>query len=72
MAKEEPLAFPGVVSEILPNTLFRVTLENDREIVADTGGPVRKDRITLATGDRVMVEITAYDLTRGRIMLRVL
>lgn len=72
MAKQEPLEMPGVVSEVLPNTLYRVTLEDDREIIADLSQKMRQDPVQVAAGDRVMVEMTRYDLTRGRITLRVL
>ncbi len=71
MAKEEPLEMPGVVSEVLPNTLYRVTLEDDREIIADLSQKLRQDPVPVATGDHVMVEMPPYDLTRGRITLRV-
>ncbi len=70
MAKEELLEFPGVVSELLPNATFRVTLENDHEIIAHTAGKMRKNRIRVLTGDRVLVEMTPYDLTKGRITYR--
>ena len=72
MAKQEPLEMPGVVSEVLTNTLYRVTLEDDREIIADLSQKMRQDPVQVAAGDRVMVEMTRYDLTRGRITLRVL
>lgn len=71
MAKEELLEFPGVVSEVLPNAMFRVKLENDHEIVAHTAGKMRKNRIRVAAGDKVLVEMTPYDLTKGRITFRV-
>jgi translation initiation factor IF-1 len=70
MSKEELLEFPGVVSELLPNATFRVTLENDHEIIAHTAGKMRKNRIRVLTGDRVLVEMTPYDLTKGRITYR--
>ena len=71
MAKEELLEFPGTVSEVLPNATFRVKLENDHEIIAQTAGKMRKHRIRVAAGDKVLVEMTPYDLTRGRITFRV-
>lgn len=71
MSKEEPLEVPGVVSEVLPNAIFRVKLDNDREIVADTDSRLHKARIEVAAGDQVIVEIMPYDLTKGRIILRV-
>jgi len=71
MAKEELLEFPGVISEVLPNAMFRVKLENDHEIIAHTAGKMRKNRIRVAAGDKVLVEMTPYDLTKGRITFRV-
>ena len=70
MAKEELLEFPGMVSELLPNATFRVKLENDHEIIAHTAGKMRKNRIRVSAGDKVMVEMTPYDLTKGRITYR--
>lgn len=70
MAKEEVLEFNGVVTELLPNAMFRVKLENDHEILAHTAGKMRKNRIRVLAGDRVSVEITPYDLTKGRITFR--
>ena len=64
MAKEEMLEFPGVVTELLPNATFRVKLENDHEIIAHTAGRMRKNRIRVLAGDKVLVEMTPYDLTR--------
>jgi translation initiation factor IF-1 len=70
MAKEEMLEFPGVVTELLPNATFRVKLENDHEIIAHTAGRMRKNRIRVLAGDKVLVEMTPYDLTKGRITYR--
>ena len=70
MAKEELLEFPGTVSELLPNATFRVKLENDHEIIAHTAGKMRKNRIRVLVGDDVLVELTPYDLTKGRITYR--
>ena len=71
MAKEELLEFPGVVSELLPNATFRVLLEdNNHEIIAHTAGKMRKNRIRVLVGDEVLVELTPYDLTKGRITYR--
>lgn len=70
MSKEELLEFPGVVSELLPNATFRVKLENDHEIIAHTAGKMRKFRIRVMVGDKVDVEMTPYDLTKGRITFR--
>jgi translation initiation factor IF-1 len=70
MAKEELLEFEGTVTELLPNATFRVKLDNDHEILAHTSGRMRKNRIRVLQGDRVLVEMTPYDLTRGRITYR--
>jgi translation initiation factor IF-1 len=70
MAKEDILEFPGVVKELLPNATFRVELENGHEIIAHTAGKMRKNRIRVLAGDKVQVEMTPYDLTKGRINYR--
>ena len=70
MAKEEVLEFEGHVAELLPNAVFRVQLDNDHEVLAHTSGKMRKNRIRVLAGDRVMVEMTPYDLTKGRITFR--
>lgn len=70
MAKEDILEFTGTVTELLPNAMFRVRLDNDHEILAHTAGKMRKYRIRVLAGDRVNVEMTPYDLTKGRITFR--
>ena len=70
MAKEEALEFQGEVTELLPNAMFRVKLENEHEILAHTSGRMRKNRIRVLAGDQVTVEMTPYDLTKGRIVFR--
>jgi len=70
MAKEELLEMKGLVLELLPNAMFRVKLENDHEIIAHTAGKVRKNRIRILAGDEVQVELTPYDLSKGRITYR--
>lgn len=70
MAKEELLEFEGTVEELLPNATFRVKLENDHVIIAHTAGKMRKNRIRVLAGDKVLVEMTPYDLTKGRITYR--
>lgn len=70
MAKEELMEFNGVVEEVLPNAMFRVKLENDHEVLAHTAGKMRKFRIRILAGDKVVVEMTPYDLTKGRIIFR--
>ena len=70
MAKEEVLEYSGTVTELLPNAMFRVVLDNEHEILAHTAGKMRKHRIRVLAGDRVNVEMTPYDLTKGRITFR--
>lgn len=70
MAKEEVLQFTGTVVEALPNATFRVKLENGHEILAHTSGKMRKFRIRVMVGDKVEIEMTPYDLTKGRIAFR--
>ena len=70
MAKEELLEMRGMVVELLPNAMFRVKLENDHEVLGHTAGKMRKNRIRVLTGDEVLVELTPYDLTKGRITYR--
>ena len=70
MPKEEMIEIQGVVKEVLPNAMFRVVLENDHEILAHTSGRMRKNRIRVLAGDRVTVEMTPYDLSKGRIIFR--
>lgn len=70
MPKEEHLEMEGTVVEALPNTMFRVKLENGHVITAHISGKMRKNYIRILTGDSVMVEMTPYDLTKGRIIYR--
>ena len=70
MAKEEVLEFPGVVTELLPNAMFRVKPYNHPEMLPHTAGKMRKHRIRVLAGDRVTVEMTPYDLSKGRITFR--
>ncbi len=70
MAKEEILEFDGVVTEVLPDGNFRVRLDNDHQVLAYTAGKMRKFRIRTGVGDRVVVEMSPYDLERGRISFR--
>ncbi len=70
MAKEGVIEFSGTVAELLPNAMFRVKLDNDHEVLAHTSGKMRKNRIRILAGDRVNVEMTPYDLTKGRITFR--
>ena len=70
MAKEGVSEFAGTVAELLPNAMFRVNLDNDHEVLAHTSGKMRKNRIRVLAGDRVNVEMTPYDLSKGRITFR--
>ncbi len=70
MAKEELLEFEGTVTDVLPDARFRVKLENDHEVIAYTAGRMKKFRIRTIVGDRVTVEMTPYDLDKGRIIYR--
>lgn len=70
MAKEDLIEFKGTVLEVLPNAMFRVKLENNHEVLAHTAGKMRKNRIRVLAGDSVVVEMTPYDLTKGRITFR--
>ncbi len=70
MAKEEQIQMSGTVVDTLPNTMFRVELENGHIVTAHISGKMRKNYIKILTGDTVKVEVTPYDLTKGRITFR--
>jgi translation initiation factor IF-1 len=70
MAKEELIEMRGVVDEVLPDSRFRVTLENGHELIAYAGGRMRKNHIRVLAGDRVSLELSPYDLSKGRITFR--
>ena len=70
MSKEDVIEVEGIVSEALPNTLFKVKLENGHEILAHISGKLRMNYIKILPGDKVKVELSPYDLTRGRITWR--
>lgn len=70
MAKEEGIEMEGTVTETLPNTMFRVELENGHIVTAHISGKMRKHYIRILTGDKVTVQLTPYDLTKGRITFR--
>ena len=70
MSKQDLLEFKGKVTDLLPNAMFRVQLENGHVVTAHTAGKLRKNRIRVLQGDNVTVEITPYDLTKGRIIFR--
>ncbi len=70
MSKEDVIEMTGVILETLPNTMFRVELENGHVVTAHISGKMRKNYIRILTGDKVKVELTPYDLTKGRITFR--
>ena len=70
MSKEEILTYDGVIIELLPNATFRVKLENGHIVVATASGKLRKNRIRCLVSDKIRIEISPYDLTRGRISYR--
>ena len=72
MAKEEMVEMEGTVQEVLPSTQFRVQLSNGAEVLAYAGGKIRQRRIRIIAGDRVKLEMSPYDVTRGRINFRYL
>lgn len=71
MAKKEAIEVEGQVAEVLPNTMFRVTLENGHTVLAHLCGKMRTRFIRVLAGDRVKVELSPYDLTRGRVTYRI-
>lgn len=70
MAKEDVIEVEGIVQEVLPNTMFKVKLENGHEVLAHISGKLRQNYIKILLGDRVTLELSPYDLTRGRITWR--
>jgi|TARA_Y100001938_G_scaffold40500_1_gene56017 translation initiation factor IF-1 len=70
LSKQDLLEFKGTVIDLLPNAMFRVKLENGHTVTAHTAGKLRKNRIRVLQGDNVTVEMTPYDLTKGRIIFR--
>lgn len=68
--KQEAIEMEGTVSDVLPSAMFRVNLENGHQLLATTAGKMRRFRIRILAGDRVTVEVSPYDLTRGRITFR--
>ena len=70
MAKEEGLEMEGTIIDTLPNTMFRFELENGHVVIAHISGKMRKNYIRILTGDKVKVELTPYDLSKGRIVYR--
>ena len=70
MSKEQPLELEGTISDVLPSMMFRVALENGHTVLATLAGKMRRFRIRVLAGDRVSLELSPYDLTRGRITYR--
>ena len=70
MAKEDSIEMQGTILETLPNTMFRVELENGHVVIAHISGKMRKNYIRILTGDKATVEMTPYDLSKGRIVFR--
>ena len=70
MAKQDLLEFKGKVVDLLPNAMFRVELENGAKVIAHAAGKLKKNRIRILSGDNVLVQVTPYDLTKGRIIYR--
>ena len=70
MAKDEPIRVEATVKEALPSAKFRVALENGHEVIAHVSGKIRRNWIRILPGDKVIVELSPYDLTRGRIIYR--
>ncbi len=70
LAKEELIEMPGRVDEVLPDSRFRITLENGHQLIAYSGGKMRKHRIRVLAGDKVTVEMSPYDLNKGRVTFR--
>lgn len=70
MAKEEPIVLDGKVEEVLPNTMFRVKLDQGTTILGHISGKMRQHKIQILAGDKVQIEMSPYDLTRGRIVFR--
>ena len=70
MAKDDLIEMMGVVNEVLPDSRYRVTLDNEHQLIAYSAGKMRKNHIRILAGDRVTLEISHYDLTKGRISFR--
>lgn len=70
MAKEEPITFQGIITECMPGAMFKVKLETGAEVIGVISGKIRKNKIKILQGDTVDIEMTPYDLTKGRIVFR--
>jgi translation initiation factor IF-1 len=71
MAKDDIIEVEGLITDVLPNQMFKVELENGHKVVCYTGGKMRRFKIRLVQGDKVKIEMTPYDLGKGRIMFRI-
>lgn len=71
MAKDDILELEGIITDVLPNQTYKVELENKHMVVCYTGGKMRQNKIRLVSGDKVKIEMTPYDLGKGRIMFRI-
>ena len=70
MVKEEKLTFEGIITDVMPNAMFKVKLDNGHFVTCVTGGKLRRARIRCLAGDKVRIEASGYDLTKGRIVFR--
>jgi translation initiation factor IF-1 len=70
LTKDSIVEFRGTVTEVLPGNMFKVTLDNDHQLLAYTSGKMKQNKIRILTGDRVTVEVSAYDLSKGRVTFR--
>ena len=70
MAKEEKLTFEGIITDVMPNAMFKVKLSNGHYVICVTGGKLRRARIRCLAGDKVRIETSGYDLGKGRIIFR--
>jgi translation initiation factor IF-1 len=70
LSKESIVEFRGIVTEVLPGNMFKITLDNDHQLLAYTSGKMKQNKIRILTGDRVTVEVSAYDLSKGRVTFR--
>jgi translation initiation factor IF-1 len=70
VAKEEPIKLDGIVEEVLPNAMFRVRINEKHTLIAVISGKMRKNKIQILSGDSVQIEVSPYDLTRGRVVYR--
>lgn len=70
MSKDDIVEFKGIVTEILPNSMFRIKLDNDHQLIAYSSGKIRQNKIKILVGDRVTVAVSPYDISKGRVTFR--